>query len=173
MILCYHPLFITVSLYPNFPTQVASFNDTGKLDFSGFKNGALEPQAFRQQLDRVFSLKLTDAELGALITLFDSNGDGKINHVEFVHNCLKIGRNRRDCKAVKNNSMRKRQNDDMQRKKDTLLNTIVPPNLIVLPTSWTKEEEASASKKILAAALSYNGKRFQIEVGIVTVSAFP
>lgn len=144
--------------------EVASFNDLGKLDFSGFKKEALEPYAFRQQLERLFNVKLTDAELGALVTLFDRNGDGRISHIEFVHDFFKIGKNHREIKLIRNNNQRKRQNDKEKKKKDHLLNTIVPANQIVLPKSWSKDDEISAKKKILKAALSYNGHRFQIQV---------
>ena len=150
--------------------EVASFNDAGKLDFSGFKREALEPHAFRQQLEGVFNLKLTNAELGALVTFFDKNGDGRISHIEFLHDFFILGKNRREVKVIKNNSQRRKQDEKQRMRKEHMLNTIVPMNLIVLPKTWTKEQEASAAKKILQAALSYNGKRFQIEVCTAMIS---
>jgi hypothetical protein len=144
--------------------EAASFNDVRKYDFTGLKaDETLEPFEFRQQLQRVFGIILTDEELGSLVSLFDKKGDGKVSLVEFVREFFILGKIQRDSKKKANDGSRKRQNDRIKKKGDVLLNTIVPKNTIKLPTTWSKEHEISAAKKILRAALSYTG-RYQIEV---------
>jgi len=143
--------------------EAASFNDVRKYNFTGLKaDETLEPFEFRQQLQRVFDVILTDDELGSLVSLFDKKGDGKVNLVDFIHEFFVLGKIQRDSKKKSNNSARKRQNDKIKKKGDILLNTIVPKNTIKLPTTWSNEHEISAAKKILRAALSYTG-RYQIE----------
>lgn len=144
--------------------ELASFNDAGKLDLSGFKKDALEPYAFRQQLEKAFHLKLSDAELGALVTLFDKNGDGLITYKEFLHDFFQLGKDRRDVKMIHNKIQRKRQNDRLNKLVNELLKTISPPTTVALPTKWTEEQEISARGKILEAALAYDGKKFLLEV---------
>lgn len=154
--------------------DLASFNDARKLDLSGFKTDPLEPYTFRQLLEKVFHLKLSDAELGALVILFDKNGDGLISHKEFLHDFFQLGKDRRDIKMLINKSQRKRQDDHLNKMLDELLSIIAPPTSIALPVSWTEEHEASAGKKILKAALAYDGKRFLLKVSSHTASlCFP
>ena len=150
--------------------DLASFNDARKLDLSGFKTDPLEPYSFRQQLEKVFHLKLSDAELGALVTLFDKNGDGLISHKEFFHDFFQLGKERRDVKMLIHKNRRKRQDDQLNEMLDELLSVIAPPTSIELPVSWTEEHEVSAGKKILKAALAYDGKRFLLKVSSHTVS---
>jgi hypothetical protein len=145
--------------------EVASFNDVRKYDFSGFKyKEALEPYAFRQELQIAFGVILSDAELGSLVTLFDKDGDGKVSVTEFMKDFFKLGKDRRETKVIKSGNKRRIQNAKVKKQKDDLLKTIIPSSTVSLPESWTKEHEISATKKILQAALSYTGKRYLIEV---------
>lgn len=145
--------------------EVASYNNSGKANFSGFKSEmSLEPYAFRQQLQKVFDVTLTDAELGSIITFFDKNNDGKIGLNEFHAEFFKLGKSRRETKIKKNDSQRRIQNEKVQKQKNNLLSTIIPQHSIVLPKTWTKEHEISAGEKILKAAINFSGKRYQVEV---------
>jgi hypothetical protein len=53
----------------------------------GFEGGVMAPLVFREQLFRTFNVRLTFAELGAVMTHFDHDGDGTIESSE-VHTRL-------------------------------------------------------------------------------------
>ena len=58
----------------------------------GFDTVALDPTEFREQLRRNFQINLTDEELGAIIYLFDKDGDKKIATTEFRNEFLRLGK---------------------------------------------------------------------------------
>ena len=51
--------------------RVAAYYDPAKTSFKGFESQALDPTEFREQLRRTFQIQLSNAELGALVVLFD------------------------------------------------------------------------------------------------------
>lgn len=63
---------------------------------SGFDGQSLDPTAIKQQMRRNFNLDLDAAELGALIMLFDKDGNGKLDSAEFLHEFFKIGKSERN-----------------------------------------------------------------------------
>jgi hypothetical protein len=44
------------------------------------------------QLRRNFFINLTDAELGALVVLFDRDGNGRVHSVDFIREFFRIGK---------------------------------------------------------------------------------
>ena len=63
----------------------------GAVSMSGFDGAFMEPHVFKEQLRRVFNLKISAGELGVLMHTFDDDGDGTINCAEFTKNFLKMG----------------------------------------------------------------------------------
>lgn len=51
--------------------QVAYGFDPRKISFKGFESHSLDPTTFREQIRHNLLIHLTNAELGALVTLFD------------------------------------------------------------------------------------------------------
>ena len=56
-------------------SRVAAHYDPEKTSFKGLECLYLDPTEFREQLKRTFLILLTDAELGALVTLLDTVSD--------------------------------------------------------------------------------------------------
>lgn len=56
----------------------------------GFNGAELDPTALKEQLRRNFGIQVTPAELGALVTLFDKDGDGTVDcrWVGLLPSCL-------------------------------------------------------------------------------------
>ena len=54
------------------------------MGLDGFEGASMEPHVFKEQLKRVFNLKLTPGELGALMSHFDKDGDHTIDCAEFL-----------------------------------------------------------------------------------------
>ena len=72
--------------------KVATFYDPKKSSFKGFDSQALTPTEFREQLRRNFLVKLSDDELGAIVVLFDKDGDREIDSSEFINEFFKLGK---------------------------------------------------------------------------------
>ena len=70
---------------------VAAFYDPAKVSLAGFDSVCLDATQFREQLRRNLNITVTDEELGALVYLFDKNGDGFIDSVEFKNEFFRLG----------------------------------------------------------------------------------
>ena len=62
---------------------------------SCFDGKDLSPATFREMLRRVFGMKLSGRELGALVSEFDTNDTGRINCNEFIVHFMMLGFNER------------------------------------------------------------------------------
>jgi Ca2+-binding EF-hand superfamily protein len=94
-------------------------NTPGAPSMKGFDGAFLEPHVFKEQLRRVFNLKLTPAELGALMHAFDDDGDGTINCAEFTKNFLKLGFNERELE-LKEMQEKQRAMEEKRKREETL-----------------------------------------------------
>eukprot|EP00620_Florenciella_sp_RCC1587_P019114 CAMPEP_0182578550 /NCGR_PEP_ID=MMETSP1324-20130603/41358_1 /TAXON_ID=236786 /ORGANISM="Florenciella sp., Strain RCC1587" /LENGTH=77 /DNA_ID=CAMNT_0024794505 /DNA_START=8 /DNA_END=238 /DNA_ORIENTATION=+ len=59
----------------------------------------MAPHVFKEQLFRVFNIRLTPPELGALMKFFDKDGDGVIDCSEFLITFFKVGFEEKDKRA--------------------------------------------------------------------------
>lgn len=57
---------------------------------------SLTAPEFREQIRRNFGVKLSPSETGALMSLFDSDGDGTVDCKEFMYAFFRIGRSEKD-----------------------------------------------------------------------------
>jgi len=87
--------------YPTSPPQVG---------LEGFSGSSMEPHVFKEQLRRVFNIKATPGELGALMSYFDKNGDGDVNCSEFLIEFFKRGHERRGVLWRKQRDLQESQN---------------------------------------------------------------
>ena len=89
----------------------------------GFTAAELDPTALKEQLRRNFDIKITPAELGAIMLMFDKDGNGSVSCAEFLHEFFKIGRatkdqaNRLNIKAKKERSEKDAQRKDQRKAK--------------------------------------------------------
>ena len=51
----------------------------------------MHPVVFRDQLKRTFGLSFSRQELGALVHVFDSSGDGTVSGSEFLRTFFQLG----------------------------------------------------------------------------------
>jgi hypothetical protein len=66
-------------------------NHPASVALDGFEGASLGPAIFKEMLKRTFGLKLSAAELGALISVFDKDGNGQIDTAEFLLTFFKHG----------------------------------------------------------------------------------
>ena len=72
--------------------KIASVYDPLKTSFQGFEGRSLKPTEFREQMRTTFQLNLTDAELGALVTMCDKDNNHEIDSVEFINELFRLGK---------------------------------------------------------------------------------
>lgn len=139
--------------------KVAAFYDPGKTSLSGFDSVALNPTQFREQLRRNFFIKLTDAELGAIVVLFDKDGDGKVDSVEFINEFFRLGVMERKKLILNDKEKRARikewQNQMLEAKKKRY----EAFGIVKVADSWTPAQQKSAINKIAQTAFSYDNMK--------------
>lgn len=136
--------------------HVAAFYDPLKSSLKSFDSDALNPTQFREQLRQNFSIILTDEELGAIVLLFDKDGDGTVSSVEFINEFFRLGKLEKEkyLTAQRNERIRKERNKAKDHR-DTEAKFLKYAELKV-STTWTKEEEESAIKKMTKLAFTYD-----------------
>jgi hypothetical protein len=68
----------------------------GAMSLRSFEVLHMEPHVFKEQLKRVFNLKVTPGELGVLMSIYDPNNEGKIVCADFTQNFLALGYSERE-----------------------------------------------------------------------------
>ena len=66
-------------------------NSPGALNLNGFQGSDLKPGEFKEQLKRVFGIKLNAGELGAVMDHFDKDKGGTVGTAEFLIQFFKTG----------------------------------------------------------------------------------
>jgi len=136
--------------------KLAAFYDPEKCSFRGFDAAALTPTEFREQLRRNFLIRLTDAELGAIVLLFDKDGDREIDSTEFINEFFRLG------KQEKKKFFLQQKDDTLQKQErkarrvaehEARFTKLVESHF---PDKWTEAEERSAIAKISKVAFSYD-----------------
>jgi Ca2+-binding EF-hand superfamily protein len=128
----------------------------GAPSMRGFDGAFLEPHVFKEQLRRVFNLKLTPAELGALMHAFDDDGDGTINCAEFSKNFLKLGFIEREIELKE--MQEKQKLIEEKRKREELLKQEEQEkrNALQVTYDYTEDDFNLAIQKLTDAAWKYD-----------------
>ena len=74
----------------------------------------MPPHVFKEQLKRVFNLKVTPGELGALMDLFDTKKTGLIPCPEFAKYFLALGISERDREAKEWLEKQRKENEERE-----------------------------------------------------------
>lgn len=72
-------------------------NHPGSGSLEGFMGRSMEPGVFGKMLHKTFHVKLSGKELGAIISIYDADGNGEIDSAEFLSNFFFM---QRQCKEV-------------------------------------------------------------------------
>lgn len=143
--------------------KVAAFYDPRKTSLKCFDSEGLNATQFREQLKRNFSVRLTDDELGALVLLFDKNGDKNVGSVEFVNEFLKL----REMERTKLKMAKKDMDSYLLKRKDAheqeRLKIFERLSYSRWPDKHTPEEEESAVKKVAGIAFTYDAMKGGLE----------
>ena len=133
----------------------------------------LDATQFREQLRRNMNIILTDEELGALVYLFDKNGDGFIDTAEFKNEFFRLGKQDREKFNYHKAQEKERHQQRLARleaKQKEYLERFSRTNVA---ETWTEEQQASAIKKIANVAFTYDGFKGGLEGFANTTSLTP
>lgn len=140
-------------------SKVAAYYDPAKYSIKGFDSMGLDPTEFREQMRRNFCITLTDAELGAIVMLFDQDGDGTVDSVEFLNEFLKLGN-------LEKQKIRFLQEKAEKRVEQLRLQTIKRGEkrterltAVRIADTFSSKDERSAFRKIGKIAFSYDSMK--------------
>lgn len=137
-------------------SRVSAHHDPEKTSFKGFECLYLDPTEFREQLKRTFLIVLSDGELGALVTLLDTDKIGKVASATFINEFLRLGKIARDKEFTQVRVANERiivKKKKFQAKREEIALRMIRYEI---PKEWSVEEEESAQFKFGQAALSYD-----------------
>ena len=63
-------------------TAAEKLKTSGNVDLRGFSGDPLSPEEFQERMKSQFQVKLTKAEVKAVVAHFDRDGDGHIDYME-------------------------------------------------------------------------------------------
>lgn len=128
----------------------------GAMSMKSFEVKEMPPHIFKEQLKRIFNLNVTPAEMGALMSVFDCNGDGVITCEEFTKVFINMGFEEREkeLKAAIQKQKRYEQMKKEEEEKKELEKT--EKSLMKVSYEYTEEERISAMNKLIEAAWRYD-----------------
>jgi Ca2+-binding EF-hand superfamily protein len=131
-------------------------NGCGAVNMSAFEGAFMEPYVFKEQLRRVFNLQVSPKELGALMDLFDHDGDGTINCTEFTLIFARMGAEERD---TANKNQREKQRKDTERRvkaEEEFQAEQAKRNASLVDYDFGEDDYTSAMEKLTEAAWRYD-----------------
>ncbi|CAM9189608.1 unnamed protein product, partial [Chrysoparadoxa australica] len=140
-------------------------NHPSSLGLDAFEGAEMPPHVFKEQIKRVFNVKLTPAELGAAIELFDKDGDGTVNCSEFLLTFFRIGFAKRS-KTVQRRRKREQEKHEMaQAAAQEKAAKEEAKNTLEVNFDFSEAERASGLTKLQDAAIKYD-KNHPSSVGL-------
>jgi hypothetical protein len=147
-------------------SRVALFYDPVKFSLKGFDSEKLDPTEFREQLRQNFLIRLTDEELGAIVLLFDKDGDGTVDSVEFINEFFRMGKVEKRKFVMSRKDENDRKEKERVQRFDEHKERFMKFGVIKVASSCTKAQEDSAFKKMSMIAFSYDVFKGGLEVCI-------
>jgi Ca2+-binding EF-hand superfamily protein len=128
----------------------------GALSMKSFEVAYMPPYVFKDQLRRIFNLKLTPPELGALMTIFDTDRDGNVTCEEFSKTFLAMGFKERE-RELKLQFKRQREAEETRKAEQTRREELLAAkNAKKYTFEYTERDIESAMSKITEAAWKFD-----------------
>ncbi|GMH66716.1 hypothetical protein TL16_g10998 [Triparma laevis f. inornata] len=125
-----------------------------QLALQAFQGSVMQPHVFKEMLKRTFELKLSPGELGAVISIFDRDGDGEVDGAEFLNQFFKIKHQERDRRANERREKQRR----IEGKRQTIEEAVERERTkkLMEKTKFEANDRLSAMKKIKEEALRFD-----------------
>ena len=136
--------------------EAARLTDTSGGAMRAFETAFMAPHEFKEQLKRVFNLKITAPELGALMKIFDVDGDGTITCAEFSKIFCSMGHAEREREIKEYRDKQRRAEELRIAKKKAQDDAIATKNANKLSYDYDEQSFQSALSKLTEAAWAYD-----------------
>lgn len=134
-----------------------SFNpEKDTLKIKGFESGSLTPAEFKEQLRQNFDLVFTSSELGAVVSLCDRDGNGKVNSSDFLAEFFRLGKMAREKIWHEKKREEVEINERNARRAEAKVKKMVERLEVHTVDDWTEENTNSAIKKLAKIAFYYD-----------------
>lgn len=131
-------------------------NHPASVSLDGFEGASLNPAMFKEMLKRTFGLKLSPPELGALIKVFDKDGDGNIDTAEFLLTFFKHGFAAREQELQQQREKQIRMNVEAEQEKIQKMKELEEKSEMKLDYDFSEADEARMHVKLKNAAKKYD-----------------
>ena len=136
--------------------EAARLTDTSGGAMKAFETKFMQPHEFKEQLKRVFNLKITAPELGALMKIFDVDGDGTITCAEFSKIFCSMGHAEREREIKEYREKQKRAEEVRAAKQKAKDDALAAKNASKLSYDYDEDSFQSALTKLTEAAWAYD-----------------
>lgn len=131
-------------------------NLPGSPSLKAFEGEGMLPHQFKEQLRAVLGLKLTPAEMGAIMHYFDANGDGEISCSEFMVNFIKTSVTEKQRRNQLWRKYQKAKEDQEKRKAAIVEYNLSQKNALKVQNEFGQEDFTTAMSKLTRAAMMYD-----------------
>ena len=131
-------------------------NHPSSMSLDAFMGLNMPPGLFCKMVQHTFNVRLTSKELGAIITLYDDNGDGVIDSAEFLSNFFYMQRQCRN--EVRRRRVEKIREKDKAKKEEEQRRMARAEEAEKAKLGFTTEDEESLMKK-----LAMIGEKFAVD----------
>lgn len=131
-------------------------NHPSSMTLDAFMGLSMPAGLFCKMVQHTFSVNLTSKELGAVITLYDNNGDGVIDSAEFLSNFFYM---QRECRnAVRKRRLEKIREKEKAKKDEELRRMARAEEAAKAKLAYTTDDEVSLMEKLTEV-----GQKFAID----------
>lgn len=131
-------------------------NHSGSMSLDGFLGRSMEPGIFSRLLKTVLNVSLTGKELGAIVSIYDNDGDGQIDSAEFLSNFFFM---QRECRNdVRAKSLERLKQKEIEDKNSFMERERLKHSHETLKLKFTSTDEATLLPKLL-----HVGKKYAID----------
>jgi Ca2+-binding EF-hand superfamily protein len=131
-------------------------NHSGSMSLDAFLGRSMEPGVFSRLLKTVLHVTLTGKELGAIVSIYDNDGDGQIDSAEFLSNFFFM---QRDCR----NNVRVKRLERMKQKEEEERVRYMEKERLKHSHETMRLKFTSADEKALLVKILDVGKKFAID----------
>ncbi|GMH82388.1 hypothetical protein TL16_g09238 [Triparma laevis f. inornata] len=148
-----------LSKITNASRSISKRQGTGPSPLAAFTNGPpMQPAVLRSNLARFLKVFLTPKQVGALVSHFDSDGDGTVNGGEFLKQCNALWQ-KVDSEAVRHMMEHRKKHVEKREKYNRLHEEKIIKELTsVQLCEYGREDALSAMKKLRKAALMFDDR---------------
>ena len=130
-------------------------NAPGCVQLDAFEGKSMEPHVFREQLKRVFNIKLTPPELGAVMHYFDNDKNGTIECNEFLIKFFRHGFDERSRQKLEWLAKERKAQEAVKAKEQKRLKDEYDRQM-KFDREWDESDKTNAMRKIEIAAYKYD-----------------